>query len=225
MVSISSISQVKCSLGTFSPFISHSMEIATFGAGCYWGTEKYFRSNFNSRFPGSIVDVKVGFMGGRVPSPTYRQVCEGTTSHVEVAQVTFNPSVAPYEELVKFFFSFHDPTTPDRQGGDQGTQYASVIFAHSLEQRDVAKAVMARLQDMLNKNEVPFLTPKKAFEKTQLSTRIFPSRTFWPAEEDHQLYLFKNPQGYCNHKIRFVWPEWETAQKEALEKTKSDAGF
>lgn len=110
-------------------------ELATFGAGCYWGTEKFFATEFAEKFPGAILGTSVGFMNPDAtarPNPSYMEVCmTGRTGYVEVAHVLFDSSKVDYEELVKFFYTFHDPTTKDRQGNDSGTQYASVIFTHS----------------------------------------------------------------------------------------------
>eukprot|EP00030_Apusomonadida_sp_AF-17_P002666 a340776_152.p1 GENE.a340776_152~~a340776_152.p1 ORF type:complete len:225 (+),score=51.54 a340776_152:96-677(+) len=178
----------------------HPGELATFGAGCYWGTEHYFRNKFTTRFPDSIVDVRVGFMGGPGTAPSYEDVCSGATGHVEVAQLRFLPDKAPYEELVKFFFEFHDPTTANRQGNDRGTQYASVIFVHSDAQRAVAEAVKLRL----NERVAAGLVPK--FREASVSTEIRDASTFWEAHPEHQRYLENNPGGYCNHAIRpNVW--------------------
>ena len=107
--------------------------VATFGAGCYWGTEKWFKVNLEKIYPGSIIQTSVGFMSpnpNAIQNPSYQKVCTGKTSHVEVCQVKFNPGLVSYEDLVKFFFTFHDPTTENAQGNDKGTQYASVIFYH-----------------------------------------------------------------------------------------------
>ena len=111
-------------------------ELATFGAGCYWGTEKYYAINYEKNKPGSMLGYSVGFMSPtpeiKAPeNPTYKEVCSKTTSHVEVLQIRFNNKVTTYEELVKFLFTFHDPTTFNRQKQDKGPQYASTIMYHS----------------------------------------------------------------------------------------------
>ena len=109
-------------------------QLATFGAGCYWGTEKYFAQDFAQRYPpGAIIGTSVGFMSAdpnAISNPSYRQVCSGNSGHVEVLQILYNPSFIPYSDMVRFFFTFHDPTTLDQQGNDHGPQYASVIFTH-----------------------------------------------------------------------------------------------
>ena len=128
---------------------SNISEKATFGAGCYWGTEKYFKEDFGKKkFPTSAIEGKVGFMGltgKEKPDPSYRDVCSGTTGHVEVYDFTFKGDATTYEELCKHFFSFHDPTTLNRQGNDVGTQYGSVIFYHDDAQKDIAEKVLAIL--------------------------------------------------------------------------------
>ena len=138
-------------------------EEACFGAGCYWGTQKYFEKDFAAKFPGVLVAKtgKVGFMGPEnAPSnPSYKQVCSGSTGHVEVYAVRFRPEAADgdaYRELVKFFFQFHDPTTLNRQGNDKGTQYASVIFCYTDKQRRIAEDVRAELKTNLTQNKIKF---------------------------------------------------------------------
>lgn len=111
-------------------------ELATFGAGCYWGTEKYLATKFLQLHPGSILGHSVGFMSpneNAPANPTYRQVCAGKTTHVEVLQLKFDNTIVSYEDIVRFFFTFHDPTTKDRQENDKGDRYGSVIFYHSPE--------------------------------------------------------------------------------------------
>eukprot|EP00992_Anisonema_acinus_P009026 TRINITY_DN5211_c0_g1_i1.p1 TRINITY_DN5211_c0_g1~~TRINITY_DN5211_c0_g1_i1.p1 ORF type:complete len:188 (+),score=30.33 TRINITY_DN5211_c0_g1_i1:42-566(+) len=174
------------------------MELATFGAGCYWGTEKFFVKDFQKRFPGSVNRVTVGFMGGSMENPDYRSVCSGKTGHVEVAQVEFDASKARFEDLARFFFTFHDPTTLNRQGNDVGTQYASVIFYHSEEQKKSAETIKAELQTRLSAGGLNF-------QASEVATEIRKADVFFPAHDEHQAYLEKNPGGYCNHGIRFQW--------------------
>eukprot|EP01004_Peranema_trichophorum_P009833 NODE_8584_length_665_cov_39.234317_g7959_i0.p1 GENE.NODE_8584_length_665_cov_39.234317_g7959_i0~~NODE_8584_length_665_cov_39.234317_g7959_i0.p1 ORF type:complete len:172 (+),score=24.65 NODE_8584_length_665_cov_39.234317_g7959_i0:62-577(+) len=171
------------------------MEKATFGAGCYWGTEKFFRKAFQ------LSSAAVGFMGGSVENPIYKNVCSGNTGHVEVCHLEFDPSTISYRDLVRHFFSFHDPTTFDRQGNDAGDQYASVIFYHNEEQKRVAEEVKRELQELLTAGKVT------SFERKEVITSIRPASTFYPAHEEHQLYLEKNPGGYCNHRFRFKWDQ------------------
>lgn len=178
------------------------------GAGCYWGTEKYVVQDFQNaqHHPGSIAKARVGFMSPQadaVASPSYRQVCSGTTGFVEVLDVDLaEPTPAAFEALVRFFFGFHDPTTLDRQGNDAGTQYASVIFCSTAEQTRIARKVKAELQELLDKKKVT------TYEGGTIHTLIADYTDFYEAEEEHQEYLMKNPSGYCNHRYRFRdWPE------------------
>jgi peptide-methionine (S)-S-oxide reductase len=148
------------------------MELATFGAGCFWGVESAFR-----QIPG-VTDAKVGYAGGTLENPTYKQVCTDRTGHAEVTQVTFDKSVVSYDALLEAFWNMHDPTTLNRQGPDTGTQYRSVIFFHSPEQEAAAKASVAKL------------TASGRF-KRPIVTQIVPAPTFYPAEEYHQRYFEK----------------------------------
>ena len=177
---------------------------ACFGAGCYWGTEKYFRHDFAKKNKnGSIGDCAVGFMGPTdAPSnPSYEEVCSGRTGHVEVFEFSFTGGASYYEDLVRFFFQFHDPTTYNRQGNDTGTQYASVIYCYDQKQFDIATKVKGELQTILNARKL------KCFDAYKVATDIRMSSTFYPAHKEHQDYLMANPRGYCNHKIRFSeWP-------------------
>jgi peptide-methionine (S)-S-oxide reductase len=138
-------------------------------------------------------------------NPSYREVCEGTTGHVEVFDFTFdgpNPEEI-YRDAVRFLFMMHDPTTPDRQGNDRGTQYASVIYCYDDEQVNIAKRVRTELQGHINNGKVTGYRNKK------VCTDIRKSTIFYPAHEEHQKYLENNPRGYCNHSIRFEkWPEY-----------------
>ncbi|MFQ5701988.1 MAG: peptide-methionine (S)-S-oxide reductase MsrA [Acidobacteriota bacterium] len=147
-----------------------SRQKATFAAGCFWGVEAAFR-----RIDG-IVATKVGFMGGSTLNPTYREVCTGTTGHAEVVQVDFDPDRVSYERLLELFWSCHDPTTPDRQGPDIGTQYRSAVFFHTPEQEAAATAMMRKL-DASGRFDAPIVTA------------IVPAGPFYEAEEYHQRYL------------------------------------
>ncbi|GMV27507.1 MAG: peptide methionine sulfoxide reductase MsrA [Phycisphaerae bacterium] len=148
-------------------------QLATFGAGCFWGVEATFRLQ-----PG-VVDAAVGYSGGHLENPTYKQVCTDTTGHAEVVQLTFDPTKVSYEQLVNLFFRLHDPTQLNRQGPDYGTQYRSVIFYHSPEQKQVAEAVKAR-RSASGKHKRPIVTV------------VEPAQTFYRAEEYHQQYYVKN---------------------------------
>ena len=155
-----------------------AMEQATFGAGCFWGVEYVFR-----RVPG-VEDVQVGYSGGHVPNPTYKQVCYEGTGHAEVAQVTFDPERISYEKLLEVFWAMHDPTQVNRQGPDVGDQYRSVIFTHSDEQRQVAEASKEKAQ-------ARFMRP--------IATEVVPLDVFYPGEDYHQAYYEKNGhEPYCH---------------------------
>jgi len=145
-------------------------EKATFGAGCFWQVEEAFRQL------DGVIDTAVGYEGGRVENPTYEQVCTGTTGHVEVCQVTFDPAKIGYEQLVEKYFEIHDPTQLNRQGPDIGWQYRSVIFAHSDEQAEAARRVIDRVQPRFG---------------APIVTEIEPAQPFWRAEDYHQCYLDK----------------------------------
>ena len=178
--------------------------VLALGAGCYWGTEKYIVKDFQKKFPGCIQTAKVGFMSPNqdaIKNPTYRQVCSGTTSHVEVLNVVLKePTPELFEELIRFFFMFHDPTTLNRQGNDAGTQYASVIFCSDGQQKSIATKVMGELQQAVDQGKVQYI-------EKQVKTGIVDYNDFYEAHEEHQEYLFKNPDGYCNHRYRFKeWP-------------------
>ncbi len=155
------------------------MEKATFAAGCFWGVEDAFR-----RLPG-VKATTVGYEGGKVENPTYEQVCTDQTGHAEVVQVEFDPAEISYEALLERFWEIHDPTTPNRQGPDVGTQYRSAVFYHSDAQRKAAEAVQARLE-----SSGKFRRP--------IVTEIVPAATFYRAEEYHQQYYDKH-QGYRCH--------------------------
>lgn len=154
------------------------MEKALFGAGCFWGVEHFFRE-----VPG-VIDAVSGYAGGKVDNPNYRQVCTGTTDHAEVVEVTFDPSKVSYGRLVDLFFKMHDPTTLNRQGPDVGTQYRSVIFANSPEQKRIAQERRDAASASGN-----FRRP--------IVTTIEDAVPFWPAEEYHQRYFEKNG-GSCH---------------------------
>lgn len=149
-------------------------DVATFAAGCFWGVEDRFR-----QLPG-VIDVVSGYTGGHVDHPDYRQVCSGETGHAEAVEVRFDPDRIGFEELVRTFFAMHDPTTPNRQGPDVGTQYRSAIFTHGDEQRAIAERVLDEAQTTIDRPIV---------------TEITPASAFWPAEDYHQRYLEKRRAG------------------------------
>ncbi|MBS1998645.1 MAG: peptide-methionine (S)-S-oxide reductase MsrA [Cyanobacteria bacterium SZAS LIN-2] len=156
------------------------MEKGTFAAGCFWGVEENFRNL------AGVTDTKVGYSGGTKDNATYRDVCSGTTGHAEVVEVTFDPSVLTYKDLVKFFFEIHDPTTLNRQGPDHGDQYRSAIFFHSPEQEAIAREVIAELQK------------ETRFQTRPIVTQVVEAKPFWDAEEYHQKYLAKQGLKVCH---------------------------
>ncbi len=156
-----------------------AMQVATLGGGCFWCLEAvYLELRGVSR-------VESGFSGGHVENPTYKQVCTGTTGHTEVVQVTFDPDEIAYDDLLRVFFTIHDPTTPDRQGNDVGTQYRSAIFVHDAAQREAAERVVAEIA-------AAGLWPDR------IVTEIVPFDVFYPAGAEHENYFVRNPwSGYC----------------------------
>lgn len=159
-------------------------ELIFFAAGCFWGVEKIFWSA-----PG-VVSTATGYMGGHTPTPTYREVCTKTTGHAETVRVVFNTSRTSAAELIALFFEIHDPTQGDRQGNDIGPQYRSAIWTTTPEQYEVAAATLSAYQQRLAQEGFPPITT------TIADAGGVP---FWEAEEDHQGYLFKNPDGYQCH--------------------------
>jgi peptide-methionine (S)-S-oxide reductase len=157
-----------------------NIEKATFGAGCFWGVEAAF-----SALPG-VVATAVGFEGGSLERPSYKDVCTDATGHAEVVEVDFDPARISYEQLLDAFFSLHDPTTLNRQGPDWGTQYRSAIFFHTSAQESLAKAKIAQL------------TAEGSFKLKRIVTQVEPAQTFWRAEEYHQRYLEKRGQDTCH---------------------------
>jgi peptide-methionine (S)-S-oxide reductase len=170
------------------------------GAGCYWGTEKYVRKNFQTRFPGSIHSCSVGFMSPlsspTIQNPTYEQVGSGVASdYIEVLLVELNEPEIHFEELIRFFFQFHDPTTRNRQGSDTGVSYASWIFCADDAQTAIATRVKDQLQTAISLRMV------RCYEEKEITTQITPLTDFTRAPSKHQAYLEKHPNGYCNHQI------------------------
>lgn len=155
------------------------MEKATFAAGCFWGVQVAF-----DRIPG-VAETMVGYEGGTLDNPTYRDVCTDRTGHAEVVQVTFDPAKVSYQQLVDTFFREHNPTQLNRQGPDHGTQYRSAIFYYSPEQKQAAEETIARL------------TAEHKFPKP-IVTQVVPAAAFWPAEEYHQKYLEKRGAVSCH---------------------------
>ena len=161
------------------------LEVATFAAGCFWGTEEFFR-----KIPG-VVETRVGYTGGITPNPKYEETHDGHTKHAESVEIKFDPSQVSYNYLLDQFFKMHDPTTLNRQGNDEGNQYRSAIFYHGDEQKKEAIAFKTKVE-------------KSGAWKGPITTDISEAKTFWPAEEYHQKYLQKNPGGYDNHYLRNI---------------------
>jgi peptide-methionine (S)-S-oxide reductase len=156
------------------------MRLATFGMGCFWGAERLFWET-----PG-VYSTQVGYAGGGTPNPTYREVCSGKTGHTEVVRVVFDPAKVPYEELLRRFWEGHDPTQGMRQGNDVGTQYRSAVYVADDEQQRQAEASRDAYRDRL-----------KQAGHGEITTEIKAAGDFFYAEDDHQQYLAKNPDGYC----------------------------
>ena len=158
---------------------SDKKEVATLGGGCFWCTEAVFDDLKG------VISVESGYSGGTVAAPSYEQVCTGKTGHAEVVQVSFDPGVISYEDLLRIFFTVHDPTTLNRQGNDTGTQYRSVIFYHDENQKRAAEKIMKEISD------------EKIWDDP-IVTELSPFGAFYKAEGYHQEYFANNPnQGYC----------------------------
>jgi peptide-methionine (S)-S-oxide reductase len=154
-------------------------EIATLGGGCFWCLEAVFKELRG------VTAVQSGYAGGHVANPSYKQVCAGTTGHAEVTQVRFDPAQHDYADLLRVFFTTHDPTTKDRQGNDVGPQYRSIILTHSDAQAAAAKAVMQEISEA-------------KLWSSPLVTQVVPLTVFYPAEAEHDDYYAQNPwSGYC----------------------------
>jgi peptide-methionine (S)-S-oxide reductase len=156
-----------------------SKELATLAGGCFWCLEAVYKELRG------VERVVSGYAGGHVERPNYRDVCDGTTGHAEVVQITFDPSLVSYKELLEVFFTIHDPTTLNRQGADVGTQYRSAVFYHSPEQREMAEQTIAEME------------AARVWD-SPIVTEVAPLTKFYPAEDYHQDYFEKNPsQPYC----------------------------
>jgi peptide-methionine (S)-S-oxide reductase len=178
---------------------NYDKEIATLAGGCFWCLEAVF-----DELQG-VEKVESGYAGGHVVNPNYRQVCTGTTGHAEVVQITFDPQVITFKDLLKVFFTIHDPTTLNRQGADVGTQYRSAIFYHTPEQKAVADEVIAEL------------TADKVWDDP-IVTEVTPLDEFYPAEDYHRDYFQRNPQQpYCQMVIA---PKVAKSRKHFLDKLK-----
>jgi len=179
--------------------LQNGKELATLGGGCFWCLEAVYLEMKG------IEKVESGYCGGTVPNPTYYQVCEGTTGHAEVVQLTFDPREVSYKDILKVFFAIHDPTTLNRQGADVGTQYRSAIFYHSPEQKVTAEETIKEL------------TAEKIWDNP-IVTEVAPLDVFYVAEDYHQKYFAQNPyQPYCQY---VVAPKVAKFRKYFVEKLK-----
>jgi peptide-methionine (S)-S-oxide reductase len=182
---------------------TNQREVATLAGGCFWCLEAVFDDLRG------VESVESGYMGGEVANPTYRQVCSGTTGHAEVVQITFDPQAVSFRELLEVFFTIHDPTTPDRQGADIGTQYRSAIFYHSPEQKEVAERTISELNS-------------EGIWDAPIVTEVVPAEQFYVAEDYHQEYYAQNAsQPYCR---MVVAPKVAKFRQKFLEKMKSRSG-
>jgi len=175
-------------------------EIITLGGGCFWCLEAVY-----DELDG-VLDVVSGYAGGHVPNPDYRSVCAEITGHAEVVQVTFDPQVITFKEILEVFFNIHDPTTLNRQGADVGTQYRSAIFYHSAEQQQIAAQTIAEFEN-------------EKIWSNKIVTEVTKLDVFYPAEDYHQEYFKKNPyQGYC---MAVVGPKVSKFRKKYAHRLKS----
>jgi len=180
----------------------HTQEVATLGGGCFWCLDAVFRELRG------VERVESGYAGGDYLNPTYRDVCSGMTGHAEVVQVTFDPEEISYRDLLGVFFTIHDPTTPNRQGGDVGTQYRSIILYHSRQQKETAESVIAELG-------------REHVWSDPIVTQVVQASAFYPAEKYHQDYFANNAnQPYCQIVIA---PKVAKVRKAYLERLKKGA--
>lgn len=163
-----------------------NQEIAILAGGCFWGMEELIRQQKG------VISTRVGYIGGNVDNPTYKLVSSGLTGHAEAIEITFDPQKITYEELLKFFFTIHDPTTLNRQQNDVGSQYRSEIFYLNDKQKEIAQNVLKKAEE-------------SGVFKKKIVTKISQVSEFYPAEEYHQDYLQKNPYGYTCHHVRQEW--------------------
>ncbi|MGH1376521.1 MAG: peptide-methionine (S)-S-oxide reductase MsrA [Alphaproteobacteria bacterium] len=162
-------------------------ETAILAGGCFWGMQDLIRKR-----PG-IISTRVGYTGGHTQNPTYPDICTGQTGHAEAIEITFDPAQTTYRAVLEFFFQMHDSTTVNQQGNDIGTQYRSAIFTCNEEQKNVAQQLIKDIDNA-------------AFLDGPVVTQVTESSTFYEAEENHQDYLEKHPNGYTCHFIRHIWP-------------------
>ncbi len=161
--------------------VPSGMEVAFFAMGCFWGAERLFWNQ------SGVYSTSVGYSGGYTPNPTYREVCSGQTGHAEVVRVVFDPIIISYKQLLQLFWENHDPAQGMRQGGDIGTQYRSAIYSTTPLQQEQAQASKALYQSAMHESH----------DQRDITTEIHTTKPFYYAEDDHQQYLAKNPEGYC----------------------------
>jgi peptide-methionine (S)-S-oxide reductase len=177
-------------------------QLATLGGGCFWCLEAVY---VDLR---GVIGVMSGYAGGHVANPTYEQVCTKKTGHAEVVQITFDPAEVSYEDLLRVFFTIHDPTTKDRQGNDVGSQYRSVIFTHDAAQRAAAEKIIKEITDA-------------RIWPAPIVTEIAPLEAFWPAEPEHHNYFARNPwSGYCR---AIIAPKVQKFRKTFADRLKKPA--
>jgi len=199
LVALLALSSLMCHAQTEKKMESKELKTATFGAGCFWCTEAVFLS------VNGVTKVVSGYSGGKVKNPSYREVCTGMTGHAEVTQITYDPKIVSFEDLLEVFWNTHDPTTLNRQGADEGTQYRSAVFYNDEEQKKIAEAYKKQLE-------------ASHVYKNPIVTEISPLINFFAAEDYHQNYFALNPnQGYCQYVIR---PKVEKFKKQFAAKLK-----
>lgn len=179
----------------------NNLEKATFGAGCFWCIEAVFQ-----QLKG-VENVVSGYTGGHIKNPTYEEVCSGATGHAEVAQITYNPKIISFEDLLEVFFNTHDPTTLNKQGGDVGTQYRSAIFYHNEAQKELAELYIKKINE------------SNTF-KDPVVTEVTPLKEFYIAEENHQNFYNRNTsQPYCSYVVRPKVEKMKNLYKDKLKTT------
>ena len=177
-------------------------ELSTVGGGCFWCLEAIYEQL------DGVISVESGYTGGSQPNPTYEEVCSGTTGHVEVVQITFQSSLMTFKEILRVFFSIHDPTTLNRQGNDVGTQYRSAIFYHSISQKETAEAIIEEIETA------------KVFHDP-LATEVVPLEKYYPAEPYHQQYYRRNStHSYCQFVINPKIAKFRSQYSEKIKNPK-----
>ncbi len=173
--------------GSAAAAIPEGAQKATVAAGCFWGVEHEYRKYFSGK---GLYDARVGYIGGDTKNPSYRSVCSGQTGHAEATQIIFDPERISYRQLIEFFYKMHDPTTKNQQGNDRGSQYRSGIFFHDAEQERIAREITVQANAQ--------------WWHGRIVTEILPAQQWWDAEDYHQLYLDRNPDGYVceSHYVR-----------------------